>query len=863
MSLKKLILILLFLTNISYANDIAIYNFDELINSNPSSGDILNIRNNLTSDESINNSFMNLDLTFEGNNYSINGRNSFSGFIFNQDTQFNTIRMLNCRGQRYSASSFAGAIFNNAGELNVSNSAFIDNFVDSAGLNFGVAGAIYNLNDGEVNIDSTLFSGNHTNGASSYGGALANGYQSNTATMTINNSVFDNNYSSGSAIPYGGAIYNSGNIEIKNTLFNNNYAQGEDGSFIYGGTIYNIGNMNIDNSSINNSSVRGDDYSYAFGGAIFNNAALNINNTTISNNTADSDFYANGGAIYNNIDGVTTISNSTIENNRVSGNVQIGEGGGIYNGGKLYIDNSTFQNNLDKSGEKNDIYNASNAELEFNSGGTTSILSGISGLGTITKKDSGILNLGGINNNYTGNFNFEGGTVNLLANTTYFNAQNTSFSNGVNFNTQNGVIDNINFGNLNVSGTANIYPDVNLNTNTMDTISASSYSGGNLFVPNLAIEGVPKAPNISIPFADTVLKDYVQYNPTTLQTPIYNYRVSYDSGDGDFDFTRGGFNPSILSGEVAAQLGGYLTLLDTYKNIFSNLDMVMIMPPDEKISFDLKNKYASADRLVSLSPLVIPEQRSGIWFKPYSIFESVPLRHGPKVSNVSYGSIVGGESPLRELKNGWYNLYGGYASYNGSHQAYDGIGIYNNGGLIGADTVFYKGKFFSAWTASVGANVGEASSNFGRDEFGMLLAGVAEKTGYNFTIPNKKLIIQPSLLMSYSFVNTFNYHTASNVGINTEPLHAIHIEPQLKLIGNFKNFWQPYIAVSMVWNIIDQARFQADDVFLPDLSVKPFVQYGVGIQKRWGERLTGFLEAMIRNGGRQGIALQMGFRFSI
>ena len=501
MLFKKIILIAALLTAPVWADDIQIYSFDELINSNPSSGDILNIRNNLTSDESINNSFMNLDLTFEGNNYSINGRNSFSGFIFNQDTQFNTIRMLNCRGQRYSASSFAGAIFNNAGELNVSNSAFIDNFVDSAGLNFGVAGAIYNLNDGEVNIDSTLFSGNHTNGASSYGGALANGYQSNTATMTINNSVFDNNYSSGSAIPYGGAIYNSGNIEIKNTLFNNNYAQGEDGSFIYGGTIYNIGNMNIDNSSINNSSVRGDDYSYAFGGAIFNNAALNINNTTISNNTADSDFYANGGAIYNNIDGVTTISNSTIENNRVSGNVQIGEGGGIYNGGKLYIDNSTFQNNFDKSGEKNDIYNAQNAEIEFNSGGTTSILSGISGLGTITKKDSGILNLGGINNNYTGNFNFEGGTVNLLADTTYFNAQNTSFSNGVNFNTQNGVIDNINFGNLNVSGTANIYPDVNLNTNTMDTISASSYSGGNLFVPNLAIEGVPKAPNISIPFA--------------------------------------------------------------------------------------------------------------------------------------------------------------------------------------------------------------------------------------------------------------------------------------------------------------------------------------------------------------------------
>ena len=66
----------------------------------------------------------------------------------------------------------------------------------------------------------------------------------------------------------------------------------------------------------------------------------------------------------------------------------------------------------------------------------------------------------------------------------------------------------------------------------------------------------------------------------------------------------------------------------------------------------------------------------------------------------------------------------------------------------------------------------------------------------------------------------------------------------------------------MNWNIIDKTKFQADDVFLPNLSVKPFVQYGIGIQKRWGERLTGFAEAMFRNGGRNGVALQMGFRLS-
>ena len=850
--------------NLSFANDIIIYNFEELMNSQPVNGDTIDIQNNLTSDTSINNNFLNLDITFQGNNYSIDGSNTFSGFIFNQDTQFSSVRMLNCKGQNYSNSSFAGAIYNNAGNLEIERSAFVGNFVNAGGINFGVGGAIYNLNNGYATINSALFDSNYTNGASSYGGAIANGYQNYSETMVINDSVFNNNYSYGSVVPYGGAIYNSGIITINNTLFNNNYAEGEQGSFIYGGTLYNANDMTINNSAIYGSSAKGGELTYTFGGAIFNNANLKINNSVISNNTAESGLYADGGAIYNNTGGVTAITNSTIENNSISTNAEIGEGGGIYNSGELLIANSTFRNNLDKSGELNDIYNASSGIIEFESEGTTNILSGISGEGNIIKKDSGILNLGGTNDNYTGNFNFEDGTVNLLANSSYFNAQNTSFGNNTNFNMQNGIINNINFGNFNVTGTSKIYPDVNFNTNTMDTISAQSFSGnGTIYIPGLALTGVPEGQNIIIPFADSILKDYVRYDTSIIKTPIYNYTASYDSSDGNFDFIRGGFNPAVLAGAVAAQLSGYFTQLETYRNIFSNLDMVMIMSPEYKTSFEMKNKTAFTYNRFTASPLSIPEEKSGIWFKPYSIFESVPLKNGPDVSNVSYGTMLGGETPLYKLKNGWYGLGGGYVTYNGSHQAYDGVGIYNNGGLAGIEAAFYKKNFFTLWTINAGASSGEASSEFGKDNFVMFNTGIAQKTGYNFETAKKHLIIQPSLLMSYSFINTFNYTTASDVSINTKPLHAIHIEPQIKLIGNCKNFLQPYISVSMIWNIIDHAKFQANDVYLSNLSVKPFVQYGVGVQKRWGDRITGFFETMIRNGGRQGVALQFGLRISI
>ena len=205
-------------------------------------------------------------------------------------------------------------------------------------------------------------------------------------------------------------------------------------------------------------------------------------------------------------------------------------------------------------------------------------------------------------------------------------------------------------------------------------------------------------------------------------------------------------------------------------------------------------------------------------------------------------------------------INGAYASYNGSHQAYQGTSIYNNGGLIGINSAFYKGNLYSAWTLNAGANTAQASSSFGYDNFTMFICGIAQKTGYNFHLFENKLILQPNIMTSYSFVNTFNYLTSSGVNIDTRPLNALHIQPELKVIGNFKNYLQPYFSVSVAWNLIDHTKFQADEVYLSDLSVKPYVQYGVGVQKRWKDRATCFIESMIRNGGRNGIALALGLR---
>ena len=866
--LKKILCLffLLLLRNAVLAQNIDIQTFDELINSSPANGDTLIFTRNLEASTSIGSYFQNLDITFDGNSYSINGDGLFGGFVLNQNNTslFKQLAMRNCQGQLYNRSKYAGAIFNNGGNSEIENADFTNNFVNSQGVNFGVGGAVYNRNGGTLSINNSRFSDNYAYGASSDGGAIANGYDS-SAVLTANNSIFQNNFTYGEVISNGGALYNTGNAQINNSTFNNNYLYGSDGIFGYGGAIYNTGQITLNNTLISDNYADGGSNSFVFGGAIYNGNSLIIENSTLKGNHVDAEFTGAGGAIFNAEGASATIKNSLLENNYISSNAQVGHGGAIYNAGTLNLEGSSFKNNLNRTGELNDIYNSTaSSVINFNSNETNTILSGINGLGTINKNDNGIVNLGGQNDNYTGTFNFNGGTLNLLAGAEYFNASNTNFSNGINFNMQNNEINNINFGNLSLSGTSHVFADLNLNTNTMDTINASSVSGdGKLYLEKLLIEGTPKGQNISIPFADSVLKNYVAYTPETIETPIYNYYSSYNSSDGNIDFTRSGFNSSVYIPAVASQLAGYLVQLDTYKNVFSNLDMVMITPPNITKSFDARNKTANAFGQFAFSPLMMPEERKGIWFKPYTTFENVPLKNGPQVSNISYGCMIGGESGLMELKKGWYMLYGGYLSYNGSHQTFDGNGIYNNGGLLGADAVFYKGNFFSAWTANAGANSAEASTKYGRDNFVMFNTGIAEKTGYNWELFHSKLILQPSLLMSYSFINTFNYTTSSNVQMDADPIHAIHIEPQIKIIGNFKEYLQPYLCVSMVWNIIDKSHFQANNVFLPQLSVKPFVQYGAGIQKRWGDRLTGFLEAMIRNGGRNGIALQFGLRFSI
>lgn len=454
--------------------------------------------------------------------------------------------------------------------------------------------------------------------------------------------------------------------------------------------------------------------------------------------------------------------------------------------------------------------------------------------------------------------------------------------NGGNLDLRNGVASNIPLYGLALKSNSNIFVDVDLANKSMDKLTAnnSSYTGGKLNVAGMNLLSDAINDFTSINFTeDNNLKSNVAYtgDSQVAYSPIYKYNVNYNANNGNFEFKRGNggggnasdaFNPAVLTGPVGAQLGSYLTQLNTYEQAFANMDMLMLMPRAQRIAMKYANKYASTQGtgeggVITFSPNQIPEEQKGLWFRPFATFENVGLKNGPNVKNIGYGSLFGGDSDLLELKHGWDMQYSFYGGYNGSNQYYNGVSIYQNGGSLGASSTWYKGNFFTGLTANVGANVGEASSMYGNEDFTMLATGIASKTGYNWELANGKFIVQPSFLMSYTFVNTFDYTNAAGVRISSDPLHAIQIAPGLKFIGNLKNGWQPYIGLQMVWNVMDKARFKANDVSLPNMSVDPYFQYGIGLQKRIGDRFTGFGQAMLRNGGRNGIALQFGFRWAI
>lgn len=246
-----------------------------------------------------------------------------------------------------------GAIFNNGGDVAITNSLIANNVANGTA---GSGGAIFSTG-GTVIVDRTTVSGNvanragggievtsgsvviylsavvgntagpsgtaapgnggglHVSGAGSAVSIIGSNLRLNTArseggglwndagsSMYVTNSNLIGNMALGTgANNGGGGIFNNGGLldVVFSRLFNNTAAGDGAGLFLGAG-----GTARLIQSQVYQNTADDD------GGGIYNDADLLLSNSSVNNNTADS-----GGGIFTDTNGVTTLSNSTVTSN--------------------------------------------------------------------------------------------------------------------------------------------------------------------------------------------------------------------------------------------------------------------------------------------------------------------------------------------------------------------------------------------------------------------------------------------------------------------------------------------------------------------------------------------------------------------
>lgn len=676
-----------------------------------------------------------------------------------------------------------------------------------------------------------------------------------SATATNNGIITNNGTSSVNALTNNATINGSGNLSIAGNSQNTGAITQT--TITNTGSLTNNGTITATNKITNSGTINSDASNITATNGIENNNNLTLNAGTLTSSVTGS--------------GTTNITGTVTNSATISQAVNVAPTG------KLTVVANI--GNLTNNGEV--FANANNLTGSVNNAGTIALK------GTLDKKIAGNGTTTIYGNELTladgaviaGTLNVNNATLNVTALNTNNMFNNVSINSGT-LNLINNRANNLSANSFNLTGNVNLLIDADLANSSMDRLPATTtVTNGSINIKGINLLSDSTNRNTYIPFAYDSFKNNVQTDitetgkgienvyQTTTYAPIYKYYVSYNPNDGTFLFARGGgssssdFNPSVLPSSVSSQVGAYTAINETFNYAFRHADY-SFMPLPKKIRMNMANRYAIRD-FKALPYETEYSKEAGFWYQPYTTFENIQLSNGPRVDMQSYGTLVGGDSSYQELKHGWGTVITPYIGYNGSSQHYSGISTYTNGGILGITQSFYKNNFFTAVTVNAGANVGESNTMYGVENFTTLMAGIASKTGYNFEFNDGKFIIQPSYMMSYSFINTFDYTNSAGVKIESDPLHTIQLHPAVKFIGNLQNGWQPYASVGMVWNLLNDTKVTANNVSLPQMSIKPYVEYGVGVQKTYQDRFTGFVQAMIRNGGRNGIALSFGFKWAI
>ncbi len=497
--------------------------------------------------------------------------------------------------------------------------------------------------------------------------------------------------------------------------------------------------------------------------------------------------------------------------------------------------------------------------------------------GDVSAKDAVLTDSAVILNGKTSTFDnltLAGTTLNNMTNMTVGN--DLIFAAGADganssINMTNGAVNTITANNTVLNSNLNIAFDVDPSKGyAMDSIQTNTYTdnGNQLIVGGINFVSSPIDSNFSVDaskFINSGDGNVASFGESSFlaNTHIGQYLMSTGAGGGSvISGSLQSVNPQMYRGQVAT-IASYMNQLVVNNMLFDHMEVITRqMMAQERTA----NKYSATE------PLFAPYQYSAkdgtLWYKAYANFERLSMTHGISAGNNAYGSLIGADFPLVELENGWKIIPTAYVAYNGAHQNFNGVSMYQNGGQIGAMGTAYKGDFLTSLLVYGGGyandmNVNNAAFGSASDTTGNWFAGVASKTAYNFHLA-KDFIFQPTALVSYNMFGNQNWHSNFGaMGMNAGFMNGINIAPGMNLIWN-KKTWSLYATVQYMYNIMGGVDGRAGNVALSNVRMRHgYLEYGVGVTKVFKDRLTSYFQITLRNVGRTGIGFQFGLNWKI
>ena len=457
--------------------------------------------------------------------------------------------------------------------------------------------------------------------------------------------------------------------------------------------------------------------------------------------------------------------------------------------------------------------------------------------------------------------------------------ESMTMADGSRFGAMNRGMAEYNITDINVNGTNNFTIDVLGRSNAQGEHGTDRFVGDNLVgngtiniedwtlagdifgwqAPidrDLKLDNVFKFNNISPNIQLTATKKEVF-------TPIGWYQLNNHGGmTGNYELNLTRFNPQVYRGQVTT-LAQYMNQLAIDDMLFNHSMLLPSFKDD-----DLSDNGTMINRLASANPVYAPYQYSkkdgGLWYRMYGTFETLQMSQGlSRVGNNAYGTIIGADFGLKDLRNGWKFMPTAYIGYNGAHQYFAGMGAYQNGGQAGFLGTWYKNNFVLGGLVYGGVYQNSMDIAGHTDNTFNYFAGASAKGAYNWRL-HRDWVLQPNLMLAYNFFGQQNWHSDfGQMGMMSGTLNGINLAPGLNLIWEKETF-SIYATLQYMYNLNGAVDGRAGNVSLPHLYMdRGYIQYGFGFTKRFTDRFSGYFQTVFRNVGRTGVGFQLGLNFKL